>query len=89
MKIEFEISDPKLLSSGLSHALASYGSVVSSAFFGCEIPEKFEDYFQKYNINGFDERYEHLKKRWHAIKDILDQLDKTITPAVIKAESEE
>ena len=86
MKIEFEIPDPKLLSSGLSHALASYGSVVSSAFFGCEIPEKFEDYFQKYNINELDERYEHLKKRWHAVKDILDQLDKITTATVIESE---
>lgn len=78
MKIEFEVSDPGLLSSGLSHALSSYGDVVNAVFFGCEIPKKFEDYFQKYNIDGLDERYEHLKKRWNAVKDILDQLDKQI-----------
>ena len=62
MKIEFEVSDPELLSSGLSHVLASYGDVVSAVFLGCEIPERFEDYFQKYNIARLDERYENLKK---------------------------
>ena len=68
MKFEFEVSDPELLSSGLSHVLVSYGKVVSAAFFGCEIPREFEDYFRKYNINELDEKHEHLKKKMECRK---------------------
>lgn len=90
MQLEFEIEDPRLLASGLSHALSSYGDVVSATFFGCELPSRFEEYFQEHNIDGLDERHEHLKKRWNAVKDILDQLDEQIVSdsATNKAESE-
>lgn len=76
MKITLDIKNKDIVASGLSHCLNLYGSLLFSVFIGCEIPFKFEKFFEDNNMKSLDEKVTYLNERFYAVKDLLEQLDK-------------